>query len=208
MPLDPLARDHFDPDRVARITALAERSPIPARVGNLLVGSCSWTDPTLVKSGLWYPKTAKDAAGRLRFYASQFPLVEVDSSYYALPSSANSERWVARTPDDFVFDIKAFASLTGHDVDVRRLPKDLKPEVPAELMRAGRVRSSKLPPSLHEAMDRWFVEALEPLRRAGKLGCVLLQFPPWMVASEANTRRVRECRDRLGPLCPGEAEES
>jgi len=200
VPLDPLARDHFDPERVEAIAEVAARSPVPARIGNILIGSCSWTDPTLVKSGLWYPPSANNAEKRLRFYASQFPVVEVDSSYYALPTAANAERWVARTPDDFVFDVKAFGSLTGHDVDLRRLPKALKEVTPPDLLRKGRVRASKLPPSLHRAMDRWFVEALEPLRVAGKLGCVLLQFPPWMVASDHNVRAIAECRDRLGAL--------
>ena len=80
--------------------------------GRLRVGTASWTDPSLIKSGKFYPKGCSSAEERLRYYADQFPMVEVDSSYYALPSGRNSEAWVLRTPDDFVFNIKAFRLFT------------------------------------------------------------------------------------------------
>jgi len=93
MPLDPLARDHYPADRVATAQALAERSPIPARVGNVRIGSASWTDPTLVRSGLFYPRGASTPEKRLRYYASRFSLVEVDASYYALPTARPWPAW-------------------------------------------------------------------------------------------------------------------
>lgn len=43
-------------------------------VENILVGTASWTDATLVKSGRFYPADAKTPEQRLRFYASQFPV--------------------------------------------------------------------------------------------------------------------------------------
>ena len=58
--------------------------------GVVRVGTASWTDPTLLKSG-WYPRGANDAESRLRFYATQFPIVEVDSSYYAIPSDKTAK---------------------------------------------------------------------------------------------------------------------
>src|SRR5690349_11547216 len=82
-------------------------------MGDILVGACSWTDPALVRGG-WYPAGYRDAEGRLRYYATRLPVVEVDSTYYALPSERNSRLWAERTPDGFVFDVKAFATLTGH----------------------------------------------------------------------------------------------
>ncbi len=63
-----------------------------------LVGTASWTDATLVKSDLFYPPGLKTAEDRLRFYAAQFPTVEVDSSYYALPAERNAMLWAERTP--------------------------------------------------------------------------------------------------------------
>jgi hypothetical protein len=78
-----------------------------------LVGTASWTDPTLVKSGTFYPPSAKTAEDRLRFYAEQFKTVEVDSTYYALPAERNAKLWAERTPDGFVFNIKPFALMTS-----------------------------------------------------------------------------------------------
>lgn len=90
-----------------------------------LVGTASWTDPTLVQSNLFYPAHLKTAEDRLRFYASHFNTVEVDSSYYALPSECNAELWRERTPPGFVFNVKAFAWLTQHPAETTRLPKNI-----------------------------------------------------------------------------------
>lgn len=51
----------------------------------ILVGTASWTDKTLIDSGKFYPSDCKTPEGRLRYYAQQFPMVEVDASYYAIP---------------------------------------------------------------------------------------------------------------------------
>lgn len=200
MALDPKDRHHYDPARRAAMEQLSARSPIPARVGNVRIGSASWTDPTLVKSGLFYPKGASTAEKRLRFYASQFSLVEVDASYYALPTPDQARAWVARTPDDFVFDIKAFSAITGHPVELRSLPKDLKAEVPAKLANRRRAHPRELGQELVQATHARFIDAVEPLRRAGKLGMVLLQFPPWFTATRGNARWITGCRERLPGL--------
>jgi uncharacterized protein YecE (DUF72 family) len=199
--LDPKARDHFDPARVTAVRALAARSPIPARVGNILVGSASWTDPTLVKSGLFYPRgTGGSAEKRLRYYASRFPLVEVDSSYYALPTPEQARGWVARTPPDFVFNIKAYAAITGHPMDLRALPRDLKAELPPRFASRRRARPRELPRAVVDACHVRFVEAVQPLVEAGKLGAILLQFPPWLTCTRGAVRYLAGCRERLGSL--------
>ena len=77
--------------------------------GSILIGTSSWTDPTLIKDGNFYPPGTKTAEGRLKFYASKFPLVEVDSTYYFPPSERNAELWIERTPPDFTFNIKAYS---------------------------------------------------------------------------------------------------
>src|SRR5665647_2400300 len=97
----------------------------------ILVGTCSWTDPTLIASGRFYPPGVTNAEARLRYYAEQFPIVEVDSTYYAPPSARNSELWAARTPEGFVFNVKAYALLTGHPARVERLPAWLREALPA-----------------------------------------------------------------------------
>lgn len=78
------------------------------------VGTASWTDPTLVKSDLFYPPSVRIAEDRLRFYAERFSTVEVDSTYYALPAERNAELWAERTPVDFLFNVKAYALMTQH----------------------------------------------------------------------------------------------
>src|SRR6187551_2089562 len=92
----------------------------------ILVGTASWTDDRLVESGKFYPPSANNAETRLRYYASQFPMVEVDSSYYAIPVPATAQFWAERTPDHFVFNVKAFRLFTGHHTLPQVLPKDIQ----------------------------------------------------------------------------------
>src|SRR2546428_2239910 len=103
------------------------------RAQKVLIGISSWTEPTLVKEGNFYPKGVTSAEGRLKFYASQFPIVEVDSTYYFPPSEKNSELWIDRTPKDFTFNIKAYSLLTNHPTKLDSLYKDLREELPDEL---------------------------------------------------------------------------
>src|SRR5437762_10640746 len=79
----------------------------------ILIGVASWTDPSMTAPGVFYPDGARTAETRLRYYATRFPLVEVDSTYYAIPARKTAELWVDRTPDDFIFDVKAHALMTG-----------------------------------------------------------------------------------------------
>ncbi|MET7437381.1 DUF72 domain-containing protein [Streptomyces sp. NPDC005496] len=154
-------------------------------MGEILVGACSWTDRALVGSG-WYPPGWRDAEGRLRHYAGQFSVVEVDSAYYALPSERNSLLWSQRTPAGFVFDVKAFSLLTGHPTRDAALPADLRG-------RTGRgVPDAVL---LDEVWAR-FASALEPLRRTDRLGTVLFQFPPWFAPGARSETFLRECAAR------------
>jgi uncharacterized protein YecE (DUF72 family) len=150
-------------------------------MGEILVGTCSWTDRALVGSG-WYPRGSRDAAGRLRHYATRFPVVEADSTYYALPSARTSQLWAERTPEGFVFDVKAFSLLTGHPTRAAVMPDGL----PAD-------------PSDAKVLDAvWarFSEGIEPLRAAGRLGAVLFQFPPWFRPGARSGRFLRECAER------------
>src|SRR5436305_13295275 len=98
----------------------AERS----RPGRILVGTASWADKSLIDSGKFYPATVKTTEARLQYYASTFPLVEVDSTYYAMPAERVTGLWVDRTPESFPVDIKSFALFTHHPTPPRSLPKD------------------------------------------------------------------------------------
>src|SRR5512132_1619454 len=97
------------------------------------VGSCSWTDPTLISCGRFYPPGVTSAEARLRYYAEQFDIVEVDATYYAPPTPHNSELWAARTPEHFVFNVKAFAWLTQHAAAPDRLPDWLRNRLPDDV---------------------------------------------------------------------------
>ena len=138
-------------------------------MGDILVGTCSWTDRALVGSG-WYPAGRRTAEGRLRHYAERFAVVEVDSAYYALPGERNSRLWVERTPDGFVFDVKAFSLLTGHPTRTSVMPHGL----PAD----------HRDPEVLDEVWALFAAGVAPLRQAGRLGSVLFQFPPWFGPGE------------------------
>ena len=185
----------------ARAAAVAAPST-PIRLGETLVriGTAGWTDPTLIGAGTFYPAAAKSAEDRLRFYATQFPLVEVDSTYYALPPRRSAELWVERTPPDFIFDVKAFALITGHPTEVSRLPKDLRDTLPASLAATRRLSTEDVPEDFKEEVIRRFRDALEPLHSAGKLGAVLLQFPPWLEATRPGADAIIAARDAMSPF--------
>ena len=100
-------------------------------MGSILVGTASWTDKTLIASG-WYPPEANTPEKRLRFYARQFPLVEVDATYYALPAEQTAASWAERTPAGFTFNVKAFSLFTQHPTPVKALPADLREAVASD----------------------------------------------------------------------------
>jgi len=188
-----------DPERLAAATELAERAPLPARVGPVRFGTAGWTEPTLIKSKAFYPPGVTSAAARLSHYGAHFPLVEVDATYYSLLPRSMSERWLEDTPSDFRFDVKAFPSFTGHPIDVARLPVDLR-ERCVELGQARRVYPDKLPPELEQDISARFLDFVEPLASAGRLGAVFLQYPPWFTATKKNARALELLRERYPAL--------
>jgi uncharacterized protein YecE (DUF72 family) len=163
----------------------------------VLVGTCSWADKTLVDSG-WYPREAKSPEDRLRYYAEQFPIVEVDSTYYGLPSERNAALWVERTPDDFTFDIKSYALFTHHPAAVRSLPKDMREALPPALQEKRNLYYRDASPELRDELWSRFSSALLPLDSAGKLGTVLFQFPPWFLPGRDSSDYILEANERLG----------
>lgn len=185
--------------RADRLDA-ADGRPIRLGEARILVGTAGWTDRTLTATGVFYPPTATTPEERLRHYATRFPLVEVDATYYALPTRRMAELWVERTPDDFTFDVKANALMTGHPTEVSRLPKTIRDELPAALAAKTRLYATDLPPELDEAVWATFLDALEPLRSSGKLGGVLLQYPRWFGPSRDNARALVEAKRRLGDV--------
>jgi uncharacterized protein YecE (DUF72 family) len=163
-------------------------------MGEIKVGTASWTDKTLLESG-WYPATATTPEKRLAYYAQQFPLVEVDATYYAPPNEQTASLWAQRTPDGFTFNIKAFSLLTGHPTKVSALPKDLRPETDKT-----NVYPKDVPAQTYEDIWSRFLSALDPLVEAGKLGLLLFQFPPWFTIRRSNKQTLLEVAARCRPL--------
>jgi uncharacterized protein YecE (DUF72 family) len=128
------------------------------------IGTCSWTDPTLIASG-WYPAdVAKKADERLRYYARHFPIVENDASYYAIPDAKQATLWAERTPDGFTMNFKAFGAITTHPIDPKRLPAALRDALPASALQKKRLYPKELPSDLQEEIHARFWVGLEPLR--------------------------------------------
>jgi uncharacterized protein YecE (DUF72 family) len=163
----------------------------------VLTGSCSWTDRTLVSEADWYPARTMSAEERLRFYASRFPLTEIDSTYYAPPAQEQARLWAERTPEGFRFDVKAYSLLTGHPTRPRSLWKDLRDELDPEVAEKPSVYPKHLgSDALAEAWRR-FEAALRPLHEAGKLGAVLFQYPPWFGPRKDNRAELEALRERM-----------
>jgi uncharacterized protein YecE (DUF72 family) len=165
-------------------------------MGKIEVGTASWTDKTLLESG-WYPPTADNPEKRLAYYARQFPLVEVDSTYYGPPNEQTTKLWAERTPAHFTFNIKAFSLLTGHPTKVSAIYKDLRPETEKKNVYPG-----DLPPQAYEEIWTRFLAALDPLVQAEKLGALLFQFPPWFGIRKSNKEYMLEVAARCKPLRP------
>ena len=136
----------------------------------IAVGTCNWADHTD-----FYPhelEHGRRQREKLTYYAGYFPIVEIDTTFYGIPRPPVVEGWVARTPEAFRFNIKAFRSLTGHERENRRPRK----------------------PTADEERD--FMAALAPLRQSGKLVAVHYQFPPWMTNRPEAREWLLEARDR------------
>ncbi len=163
-------------------------------MGEIRVGTASWTDRTLLESG-WYPAGVDTPEGRLRYYASRFPLVEVDATFYAPPAEQTVALWTQRTPPTFTFHVKAFSLLTGHPTSPSRLYRDLRPQTDKRHLYPG-----DLSTQAYEEVWTRFLSALEPLEQAGKLGAILFQFPPWFTIRRDNKDYLVEVVRRCAPL--------
>jgi uncharacterized protein YecE (DUF72 family) len=155
------------------------------------IGTCSWADEALSKH--WYPK-GTPAGERLGYYAQHFDTVEVDSTYYRLPAEPMVQRWAERTPDDFVMHVKAFGLMTRHPVKIDALPPDLRDDAPTD----DRGRVERPSREFRGEVFRRFLEALEPLRSAGKLGGILFQFPSYVVYKDRSLDYLQWAREQIG----------
>ena len=155
------------------------------------VGTCSFADDALVKH--WYPR-GLPPGDRLAYYAARFSTVEVDSTFYRIPDAAIVQRWADRTPPGFVLHVKAFGLMTRHPVRLEQLPPDLRDGMPLD----ARGRVDRPPRDARAVVFRAFLDALEPLRRSGKLGGILFQLPPYVVPKPASYDYLEWAREQVG----------
>ena len=138
-------------------------------MGEIRIGTASWTDPGFVED--WYPKDLR-AEERLRWYAEHFDLVEINSTFYALPALSSVKRWCEQTPEGFLFDVKLPKVLSRHSMQVKFLPSELRERVETQ---KGVI---KLTESTERLVAKRLLQLFEPMREAGKLGVFLLQLSP------------------------------
>lgn len=152
-------------------------------MGSVRVGTCSWTDKTMAEA--WYPPEAHGAEARLRYYAQRFDTVEADSPFYAIPDPSVAANWAKRTPPGFVFHVKAFGLMTQHSVEARMLHPELR-DIDHEVSDRGRVRRPSV--AMVDRSFELFRQFVRPLEQSGKLGGVLMQFPPHFSADDMHQR--------------------
>lgn len=163
---------------------------------DLRVGTCSWTDRSLLSSG-WYPAGARDSSSRLHHYAGFFDTVEVDTTFYAIPDETIFYQWASRTPPGFLFNVKAFGLFTYHTLPVTALPEYIRP---GNAQKGSRVRIWEIPKE--SRMELWnnFISRVMVLHQMDRLGYLLFQFPPWVSYSEKNLNWFRRIGSLGAPL--------
>ncbi|WP_077356657.1 DUF72 domain-containing protein [Virgibacillus halodenitrificans] len=135
----------------------------------IYIGVTGWGDHHSL-----YPPDLK-SKDKLAEYSSHFPVVEVDTSFYAIQPIRNAEKWVKQTPENFRFVVKAYQGMTGHQ----------RGDIPFETK---------------EDMFKAYLESLVPYQNAGKLAMVLFQFPPWFDCRKENVNYLRYCKQRMGDI--------
>lgn len=166
--------------------------------GLIRIGTCSWAEKSLIESGSFHLQEGASSEERLRLYASHFDSVEIDSSYYTLPTLHMAQLWAKRTPEKFLFHVRAFGALTGHSIDPGALPEELR-----ELLTAADLAQEALhvsDPVQLRAMAQALVTALTPLKNAHKLGFIIFQFPPWFTYKNANRDYLLYCKELMAGL--------
>ena len=162
------------------------------------IGIASWND----RSSL-YPKWCNSPEDKLRVYSTEFPMVEVDTTYYAIQSPDVSSNWVKHTPDDFKFNVKAFRLFTGHQTTPASLPGGLRRNLPPNLATALSFYYDDVPSRMRDLLWKEFERMLEPLQNSGKLGVILFQFPKWFRPGPSSLTYLTELRARLPGYCIG-----
>ena len=163
-----------------------------AKRPTLLVGTASWSDPGFVEH--WYPPKLP-AGDRLAWYAQYFEMVEVNSTFYAVPDARLVERWCRSTPNEFIFDLKVHQLLSRHAASLKTLPPALQRT--AETDAKGKV---KLTAKIERALLDQIINSTLPLRAGKKFGAFLLQLSPAFSPRKHQLSELDELLARLASL--------
>lgn len=165
-------------------------------MGRILVGISSWAEPQLIQSG-FYPPDVKTPEERLRYYASRFQVVEIDSSYHFFPTQRNLKLWLENTPDGFTFNVKAFSLFTQHPTPFTALPKTIREKYGGEIQAKGNIYMHHLPDASVDELWAIFIRSIESFQVAKRLGAVLFQFAPWFHPEPNNLEYIASCQQKL-----------
>jgi uncharacterized protein YecE (DUF72 family) len=178
-------------------TAVALGPAVHVGTTEVLVGTCSWTDKTLVKDTDWYPRKTMSAADRLAFYASRFPITEADNTFYFPPTPELTQGWADHSPPGFTMNVKAFSLLTGHPTRADALWPDIRDAIKEPFVGKRNVYADHLDQDAVDEVWRRFTFALRPLQKADKLGAVLMQYPKWFTPRRDNREALRRLPELL-----------
>lgn len=132
----------------------------------ITIGLTGWSDHELIASN---PKR------KLEDYASHFPFVEIDTSFYGIPSKKSVQSWIDKTPSSFQFIPKAYSAMTLHR-DYKEYYK-----------------------SLEEMFDTYKVR-FYPMLAEKRIKAFLFQFPPFFRCNEKNIEYLMKVSELMGPL--------
>jgi uncharacterized protein YecE (DUF72 family) len=159
---------------------------------DLRIGTAGWNYPG--GNGRWtgivYPvRQGRIVGGKrfdeLTFYSERFDTVEVNSSFYRIPSAKTTRSWSDRTPPGFEFSLKLYRRFTHPEAD----------EADGNAPARARKRAEAARITLDTADLDAFREAIAPLAEAGKLGALLAQFPASFKAEPPSVDYLRTLLD-------------
>jgi uncharacterized protein YecE (DUF72 family) len=162
----------------------------------ILFGISAWADPGLLSSG-FYPPEVRTAASRLQYYATRFSVAEVDATYHSFATARNIAVWLDNTPPGFAFNLRAFSLFTGHPTPFASLPRSFRNTYAGRIEERDRIYAHHLPADALDDLWNGFARTAAAFHRAGKLGALLFQFPPWFHPTPENYAYLAACRRRL-----------
>lgn len=164
------------------------------------MGTSSWTDRSLTHDASWYPKRSMKAAERIAYYAQHFGVTEIETTFRFPPTPTVAQQWVDRTPEGFAIDVQLWSLLTGAPTLPGSLWEDLHGEVRPDKRDLRRLYAAHLTDGALDECWRRVRHALEPLRRSGRLGAVVLRYPRWFGPKPENVAILADARARLDGL--------